>query len=210
MNHKMMTAECSFKSRLLLTLFLLAGLSLSFMPGFGASVAQAQFSSSTERLLDLHDNLVTQYTLFGQAHNTERYTAKVNGRIFDASTRVARDEDFKDHDQLARDAYNRASAAYSRRDAWTGERELRIFKEEIQKMNSIGWYKTLHKMRTSSDQDVQQRAYDNGYRDNKTWEQWHDRYVLPKTKLNRLWTPDLNSSGGAANFGPAPDFSDSW
>lgn len=195
--------------------FALAGIligCLAFLPGCGPDPVDVQPAPVTQQdeLLQLNSRLTTQYQLFQTANNTARYTATINGRSFSASAKVDRDQDFKDHNQAARDAYNRAYSAYNARDARSCEQNLRVFSSEIKKMNSIGWWDTMHKLRTSSDQEVQQRAYDSGYRDNKSWEQWHNSIVLPRTSAQSLWTPNLSASGGSANFGPAPDFNDAW
>lgn len=189
----------NLKTFALVGMLMLGG--LAFLPGCDPTppvqpVPPVQ--TQQDQLLQLNRQLSTEYQLFQTANSTARYTATINGRTFDASAKVARDEDFKAHNQAARDAYNRAYAAYNARDVYTCDQNLRVFASEINKMNSIGWYDTMHKLRTSSDQAVQQVAYDAGYRDNKSWSQWHNSIVLPRTRACNLFTPNLNSSGAGA------------
>ncbi len=165
-------------------------------------------SSQQEELLTLNRQLTTQYDLYKSAVETSRYSATVNGHAYSAAAKLERDQDFQDAKQAARDAYNRAREAYNNRDVLSCNRAMNEFGAEIAHMNSIGWYATLHKMRTSSDTAVQQVAYDNGYRDNKSWRQWHNSVVLPRTRAFSLWSPSLSSTGASADFGPGPDFND--
>ncbi len=158
------------------------------------------------------DELNRQKDLLKRVTSYGRYSSTINGKTYDAGEVCRRDRDFNNHWDDASSRAEAALRAWRLRERIGFDEAMKSLKQEIGKLNSLGYYNMLRMLRDSKDMVAQRTAWSNGYRDDKSSSEWVDGFVSKRAVgANGLWEPDTTSStGGSADFGPAPDFKAPW
>lgn len=158
------------------------------------------------------DELTDLKSVLKQSTSWNAFSTTINGRNYSGADANRRDNSFGGHVDEANARYEAAVRAWRSGEQVGYSEAVRSLRKELGEINNTGWYNLLRQLRNSNDRVAQRAAWNNGYRDDKTCTEWVDGFVSKRAAgAGGFWQPDLKStSGGGADFGPAPDFKAPW
>ena len=156
--------------------------------------------------------LAQQNSSFRHLNDVRVYEQRLRSRQYNGGVALAaRHSDFLEARRQSEQRKYAAERFWDNRE-WVGlAQELKGWFAECSTMNLVGWWCVLQMMRDSDDYTAQHYAFQMGFRDNVTWQQWRDRFISKQhLPASGLWQPTpadkwLGGSGGA-DFTSAPDF----